>query len=121
MSTEAHFHDEVRRGVDRLKREIAYNPTYFNRMVGEYGPVEATRRLIVADAVSDGFNRLWEHRRLNMSVEALAILPWYSTLFDAAVIARAKHRLTEYGFDVESYLASLTADPPTWWKQERPG
>lgn len=30
----------------------------------------------MSDSVSDGCTKLWEHRRLGMSVEALAVLPW---------------------------------------------
>lgn len=40
--------DEIRLGTDRLKREIGYNPTYFNRMVGEMGPVAACKKLIAS-------------------------------------------------------------------------
>jgi hypothetical protein len=94
---------------------IRYNPTYFNQMVADLGPVEATRRLVMATTVSDGFTKLWEHGRLAMSVEALVILPWYSPLFDPAVPAGARQRLADYGFDVEAYLATRTSTPPDWW------
>ncbi|MGC8474018.1 MAG: hypothetical protein ACP5PW_06380, partial [Candidatus Dormibacteria bacterium] len=67
-TAEQHFADELRRGTDRLKREIGYNPTYFNRMVADHGPVDASRRLILADGVSDGFTTLWEHQLLDMTV-----------------------------------------------------
>ena len=118
MTAEAHFYAEIREGTERLKREIGYNPTYFNRMVADHGPIEATRRLVVADAVSDGFTKLWEHGRLAMTVEALAILPWYASLFDQEVVARARRRLAEYKFDVDTYLANRTANPPTWWQDD---
>lgn len=69
MTAETEFHAEIREGTERLKREINYNPTYFKRIVAEHGPIEATRRLVMADDVSDGFTKLWEHGRLAMSVE----------------------------------------------------
>ena len=118
MTAEAHFYAEIREGTERLKREIGYNPTYFNRMVADHGPIEATRRLVVADTVSDGFTKLWEHKRLSMTVEALAILPWYASLFHQEVVARARRRLAEYNFDVDAYLANRTANPPTWWQDD---
>jgi hypothetical protein len=77
--------------------------------------VEATRRLVCADTVSEGFTKLWEHGRLAMTVEALAILPWYASLFDPDVVARARTRLLDYRFDVDSYLAERCASPPAWW------
>lgn len=116
MTAEAHFYAEIREGTERLKREIGYNPTYFNRMVADHGPIEATRRLVMADTVSEGFTKLWEHGRLAMTVEALAVLPWYAPLFDEEVVARARRRLADYGFDVDAYIAQRTADPPPWWQ-----
>lgn len=115
MIAESHFYAEIRQGTDRLKREIGYNPTYFNRMVADHGPIEATRRLVMADRVSEGFTKLWEHGRLAMTVEALAILPWHAALFEPVVITRARRRLADYGFDVDAYLAQCTAEPPPWW------
>jgi hypothetical protein len=52
VKSETAFSSEIRDGTERLKREINYNPTYFHRMVGEHGPIEATRPLVMADAVS---------------------------------------------------------------------
>jgi hypothetical protein len=115
LTTQGHFYAEIRTGTERLKREIGYNPSYFNLMVAEYGPIEATRRLITAGTVSEGFTKLWEHDRLAMSVEALAILPWYSPLFDSGMISRARQRLEEHCFDVDGYLVTRTASPPSWW------
>ena len=118
MTAASHFYTEVREGTERLKREIGYNPTHFNRMVAEHGPVEATRRLVMADAVSEGFTKLWEHARLAMTAEALAILPWYAPLFEPEVVARARRRLADHGFDVDRFIADRTANPPTWSQVE---
>ena len=111
---ERHFQEEIRLGTERLKKEIGYNPIYFSRMVAEYGPVDASRRLIGSDAVSEGFTKLWEHGRLGMSVEALAVLPWYAGLFEPDLVAKALRRLEEYRFDVDGYLASSRV--PSWWE-----
>ena len=53
-----------------------------------------------------------------MTVEALAILPWYASLFDADVITRARGRLAEHHFDVDAFIANRTASPPAWWHDE---
>lgn len=110
---EQHFQAEIRIGTERLKQDIAYNPTFFIQMVAEHGAVEASRRLIVSDTVSDGFTKLWEHGRLAMSVEALAILPWYADLFAPEVVVRARRRLEDHRFPVAPYLAA--ARTPSWW------
>lgn len=116
MTAESQFYAEIRQGTERLKREIGYNPTYFNRMVADHGPIEATRRLVMADTVSDGFTKLWEHGRLSMTAEALAVLPWYAPLFEEEVVTRARRRLADYSFDVDAYIAQRTAEPPPWWQ-----
>ncbi len=114
MTTETHFLEELRLGIDRLKREINYNPTYFNRMVGELGPVEATKRLVRSSTPSDGFTHLWEHQRLNMTVEALVLLPGYEDLFDDEERRLARLRLEAYRFDVDGFLATRKSSPPPW-------
>jgi hypothetical protein len=45
-------------------RQLGYNPSYFLKMLSEYGAVETARRLILQDGMPDGFSRLWELHRL---------------------------------------------------------
>src|SRR5712691_6675754 len=84
---------------NRLKKEIHYNATRFNQMLEEHGGVETARRLINASGPSQGFTVLWEHQRLDLSVEALAIQPWYSMLFTATELSVARQRLLDHRFD----------------------
>lgn len=53
------------------KEQLGHNATRYIQMVGELGGVETARRLIHSDAPSDGYSFLWEHGRLDLSVEAL--------------------------------------------------
>jgi hypothetical protein len=85
-------------------------------MVAEHGAVEASRRLIEARNPSDGFTRLWEAQRLDMTVEAHAILPWYAELFSDEVRHAARERLLAYGFDVDRHVRSAETNPPKWWE-----
>ncbi|WP_237534366.1 hypothetical protein [Streptomyces sp. SID3343] len=50
-------------------------------MVGALGGTEAARQLLRGRDASDGFTTLWEHGRLEMSVEAFVLLPRYQGLF----------------------------------------
>ena len=112
---ELHFHEDMIHGGEILKREINYNPTRFNQMVAEYGGVEAARRLLAPSSnTSDGFVTLYENSRLNMSVEAWALLPWYEHLFSKDQLDRARYRLSEHRFDVESYLTKARERVPLW-------
>jgi hypothetical protein len=95
------FHRDMLAGAERLKREIGYNPTRFNQIVAEHGGPEAVRLLLKGRDASDGFTTLWEHGRLDMSCEAIALLPWYEDPFSANELALARHRLVEHNFDVD--------------------
>jgi len=111
---ERRFHADMVAGAERLKREIGYNPTRFTRMVGEMGGVEAARHLLRGRDASDGFTTLWEHRRLEVSVEAFVLLPWYRGLFSEDELATAERRLGEHRFDVERFLREAGQRPPAW-------
>lgn len=119
-AAEQHLMAELRDGIDRLKREIGYNPTYFIGMVADLGPAEACRRLIRSAKPSDGFATLWEASRLDMTVEALSLLPWYGELFDDQDSALARRRLEAHGFDVEAFLRRRTAVEPSWVSAHAP-
>jgi hypothetical protein len=111
---EREFHREAVDGADRLKREIGYNPTRFNQMVSELGGPEAARQLLKGRDASDGFTTLWEAGRLDMSVEAAALLPWYEELFTEQQRSVARRRLVGHRFDVDAFLCSRSGAPPAW-------
>lgn len=94
-------------GIDRLQREIVYNPTRFRQMVGEHGGVGAAQRLLRGPDASDGFTTLWEAHRLELSVEAHVLLPRFASLFAQRELRMARHRLEEHGFDVDAFLARI--------------
>jgi hypothetical protein len=104
-------------GADRLTREIGYNPTRFNQMVAEHGGPEAVRLLLNGRDASDGFTTLWENGRLEMSCEAIVLLPWYEDLFSDYEKAVARHRLIEHHFDVDAFVQQASTTPPSWWVQ----
>jgi hypothetical protein len=116
MTSEAerHFHADMVAGATQLKREIGYNPTRFMQMVGELGGVEAARRLLKGRDASDGFTTLWEHGRLDVSVEAFVLLRCYRDLFADDQRETAERRLVDHRFDVAAFLRAAEARPPEW-------
>src|SRR5436190_663949 len=68
-------------GVSRVAKREGYTASYFVRMLSEIGPVETAGRLISAETRSEGFIRLYELRRLALTVEALALEPEWRDLF----------------------------------------
>jgi hypothetical protein len=77
---------------------IGYNATYFVRMLSEQGGVATAKQLVTSSAPSEGFTKLWELKRLDISVEALVLKPDWRELFTADEIKRARERLEQYGY-----------------------
>jgi hypothetical protein len=62
------FGQDMKRGVAELCR-LGYDATLFQRMLGEHGPVEAVRRLVLDPKPSYGLWRLQQLKRLDASAE----------------------------------------------------
>jgi hypothetical protein len=92
-------------GIHECKRALAYTPTYFIRMLSELGPVATVRQLVTEPVPSEGFTRLWEDGRLDLTVEFVALWPEFSPLFDD-IQSAARARLERYGFDCDRNLAA---------------
>ena len=92
-----------------------YNPTYFRRMLGDLGGVGTAKLLLEPQRSSAyGFERLWELRQLERSLEFAVLLPWFAELFNDDELAEARRRLVLLDFDVDDRLAVRTASPPGW-------
>jgi hypothetical protein len=98
--------------IRRCKEEFGYNAGYWKRMVVDDGAVEASHRLLTGTRASDGFTRLWEEGRLDLSVEFSVLLPKYHDLFTDDERAEARRRLEQYEFDVDGHLASWSESNP---------
>ncbi|GGL79576.1 hypothetical protein GCM10010129_24060 [Streptomyces fumigatiscleroticus] len=111
---ELRFHDDLRQGARRIKREIGYNPVRYVQLLGELGGVGAARQLLHGRDTSDTFVALWEAGHLEASIEALVLLPWYRHLFDDQHLDTARRRLNEHGFDIDRFLLDVQENPPAW-------
>lgn len=105
MDLAQEFEHDMREGV-RKCREFGYVPTLWIRMMSEHGAVGAAKHLLHGTRASDGFTRLWEEGRLDLSVEFVVLWPKYADLFTGAERAEARRRLEMYEFDVDRALAS---------------
>ena len=85
--------------IYREARDIGYTPSIFLRMLNEKGALQTARQLINASQPSDGYTRLWELRRLDLSVEAVVHDngEWHD-LFTQDELQRCQKRLTAYGY-----------------------
>jgi hypothetical protein len=83
----------------RAEAEIAYRPTLFLNMLHERGGVQTAKTLINAAKPSDGYTRLYEANRLDLTVEAVVIdNPKWHPLFVGEELAKARRRLKQYGY-----------------------
>ena len=85
--------------IYREARDIGYTPSIFHRMLNEKGALQTARQLVNTSQPSQGYTRLWELRRLDLSVEAVINdnVEWHS-LFTKDELQRCKKRLTDYGY-----------------------
>ena|SRR5215212_8415329 len=104
-----HVMAEIKRLQDR------YNPTDFRAMVQRHGAVGATKRLLADPRhTSYGFERLWELKALDASVEFAVCLPWFRKLFTLEEIEEAESRLILHDFPLEDRLERASRVPPQW-------
>ncbi len=90
---------EAMYAIYREAKEIGYTPRIFHRMLCEKGAIETARQLINAPQPSDGYTRLWELGRLDLSVEAVVHEneEWHE-LFAEDELRRCKKRLADYRY-----------------------
>ena len=83
------------------KKELGYNATRFLQLVSEIGGLQAAKRLISKDGGTYGFEVLWEHKRLDLSVEAHVLKREYSELFSNQERELCKKKLKEFGYEAD--------------------
>ena len=94
------FHQAMLQIYRHAKKECKYTATYFLQMVSEQGGLQAAKKLLSAPGVSDGFTRLWECGRLDLTLEALVLQPKWRELFSADECDKARIRLELLGYSV---------------------
>jgi len=81
--------------------KIGYRPTEFLRMVDREGALSTAKRLIMSRSPSSGFTRLWELKRLDLTVEALALRDPWRRLFTEGELQTARQRLNQLDYKAE--------------------
>lgn len=90
--------DRAMRAIFAASSKIGYRPTEFLRMIERDGALPTAKHLIMSSRPSSGFTKLWELKRLDLTVEALALREPWRGLFSVAELERADRRLEQYGF-----------------------
>jgi len=87
--------------VDNAIREmmsLGYKPQAFMTMKIKDGTVNSIKKLINSSTPPEGFTRLWELKRLDLSMEAIIQEEEWKDLFTDDERQKAKKRLNDYGY-----------------------
>lgn len=95
---EISFHNDMLTIYRNAKKECGYNATRFLQMVAIDGGLKTAKRLLGTKEPSDGFTKLWECHRLDLTVENLVSQAKYKELFTSEEIIIAQERLMAYGY-----------------------
>lgn len=87
---------EIYRKADK---ECGYRATRFLQMIDRKGSLVTAKELISKDGGTEGFTKLWEFGRLDLSLEALIISGKYNDLFTQKEIEICKERLSQYEYE----------------------
>lgn len=111
MDLRKQFLSEMFDVYKRAKQEVGYKATAFLQMItnSEDG-VKIAKQLIQNNKPTDGFIKLWEAKRLDITVENLILKKEYLSLFTDEERKIAKERLTEYGYLIPNASGEIKGD-----------
>lgn len=95
---EKEFFSKMKNIYIEADNECGYRATRFLQMLGEKGGVATAKSLINKPGGTEGFEKLWELGRLDLSIEALVIKEEYKPLFTDEEIQLCTEKLKEYGY-----------------------
>lgn len=99
-SEDEEFTTFLRDKAMEAQKALNYRPSYFLQMLGSLGGYQAVIALISQPNPSEGFAKLWEGGRLDLSVEALVVQGRWRGHFNEQLLKAAERRLTEVGYEL---------------------
>lgn len=106
------------RGAVREAEKLKYRPAQFKKMLDAYGGFDTVNRVLASGKPSDGFTKLWELGRLDLTCEAIIVETKWRGHFDDSLLARAEKLLSDMRYPFKrfespvpgAHLANLTLD-----------
>ena len=81
-------------------KRLGYPPRYFTDMlISDDDVVEVTRRLVCKEGGTDGYRKLYEMGRLDLTVENIILEPRFRVLFSLEVLQAAYNQLKLCEYD----------------------
>ena len=86
--------------IDATKecKRLGYHPNFLVQMIQESGPLRACQRILAKPDLSEGFGKLWEFHRLDLTIEAIVLQEEFAGLFTEQEREIARQRLAENGY-----------------------
>ncbi len=99
------FDEAMLKIYQRAKSEAGYNARVFFQMLSERGGILTAKALVNAPKPSDGFTKLFEQNRIDLTVEAELIEnPKWHGLFSQEELRKARVRLEQYNYSPETLV-----------------
>ena len=95
QNLEEQFHKRMLSLCQEAARVVNF-PTILSRRIQKHGGVEAARRTV--QDMTPTFEKLWEAKRLDLTVEAVVLDPQWAELFAPEDLAIARQRLVDVGY-----------------------
>lgn len=105
------FDQRINLAIKECVSKVNYKPTAFLKMIDDYGTIMAVKKLINSTKVSDGYIKLYEKQRLDLTVEAIILEDKWNDLFTEKELLIAQNRLKQYGY-------SIPPKSKNWTKEE---
>jgi hypothetical protein len=92
---ELRFHPRMLDVYEQAKSECDYTATRFRNMVADQGGLPTAKSLLGSGGYSEGLTRLWEEKRLDISMEATVLQEPWQALFTEDELSTARAKLKE--------------------------
>jgi hypothetical protein len=89
---------EMRRIHNIWKTDCDFNANRFLQIVNDQGGLNAAKSLLASKHHPDGLTRLWEEKRLEISMEATVLNAPWCALFSTIELEVARKRLDDLGY-----------------------
>lgn len=99
---EVRFHQRMLDVYEQAKSECNYTATRFRNMVADQGGLATAKSLLGSGGYSDGLTRLWEEKRLDISMEATVLQEPWPALFTEDELSTARTKLKELGYEFDN-------------------
>jgi 5-methylcytosine-specific restriction protein A len=110
VASEKELHEELLSLYRRTGEATNYWPSYFLRSVRAEGGLSVAKKLLAPGQVSSGFDSLIGAKRMDLSIESIALEERFSHLFTAQELQTARERLHSVDRDAFPNLNDFITD-----------